>query len=77
MVRRKVLDRQTPTIDEVDPTTLRHEPALALVDDALMAFAGRTLVTGHEVVNCLLDLRNALAAATSLRQLDDRDLISR
>ena len=52
------------------------DPALAVVDEALMDFVGRTLVSGDEVVDRLLDLRNALVAATLLRELDAQDLTS-
>ena len=40
-----------------------------MIDDALAGFRGRTLVTGTEVVDFLLDLRLALAAEHSLEAL--------
>lgn len=77
MVRRKILDRPPPNVGAPNPPTTLNEPALTLIDEAMITFTGRTLVTSEEVINCLLDLRNALAEATMLRQLDDGDLISR
>ena len=77
MTRPKILKRPTPTIRAAASPSSRNELALAIVDDALTEFAGRRLITGHEVVNSLLDLRNALEAATPLGQLANGDLVSR
>ena len=70
MARWSILDRNAASagVDVVDPVAV--DPALTIVDDALVAFAGRSLVTGDEVMDCLLDLRSALAAATLLRELE-------
>ncbi len=62
---RALLDRNDATLDE-DPGAPGADGAIAIVDEALMAFVGRTLVSGDEVVDRLLDLRNALVSATTL-----------
>jgi hypothetical protein len=62
---RALLDRNDATLDE-DPGATGADGAIAIVDEALMAFVGRTLVTGDEVLDRLLDLRNALVSATTL-----------
>ena len=65
------LDRKTPTVAEAELSPPIKDPAVAVIDEALLAFVGRALVSGDEVVDRLLDLRGALAAATSLRELDE------
>jgi hypothetical protein len=70
MARWTLLDRNAPTADETELSTPTTDPTLAIVDEALLAFVGRALVSGDEVVDRLLDLRGALAAATLLRDLD-------
>jgi hypothetical protein len=69
MSRRTLLDRSEPTTTQSD-VTVHDDPAIAIVDAALVVFAGRVLISGDEVVNHLLDLRNALASAALLRELD-------
>ena len=68
---RRVLDPE-PTLRSEDATAepVGHDPALASVDDALAAFASRDLVSGAEAIDRLLDVRNALVAATALRELE-------
>ena len=61
-----VLDRNEAT--RTGSAVAGLEGAVAVVDDALMAFVGRALVSGDEVVDRLLDLRNALLSATALRE---------
>ncbi len=68
------LDRKTPTVAEAELSPPPEDPAVAavaIIDEALLVFAGRALVSGDEVVDRLLDLRGALVAATSLRELDE------
>jgi hypothetical protein len=65
------LDRKTPTVAEAELSPPLKDPAVAIIDEALLAFVGRSLVSGDEVVDRLLDLRGALVAATSLRELDE------
>jgi hypothetical protein len=76
MSRSTLIKRFPHTVDETRRTAAVDEPALAIIDDALMSFAGRSLVTGDEVVDRLLDLRNAFVAATLLRDLEPTDLCS-
>ena len=70
------MSRKTlPTLAEPAPAETRAdvapaEPVLAIVDAALAAYAGRELISRDEVVNLLLDLRNALGAAMLLRELE-------
>jgi hypothetical protein len=77
MAQRILRDRNAPIVDGTGPASSRNEPVLAMIDDMLTIFVGRTLVTGVEVINCLLDLRNALNAPTSVRSLDESELVSR
>jgi hypothetical protein len=77
MSRWSLLDRNASTDAEHAVEPVRVDPALTLVDAALMAFAGRTLITGDEVLDRLLDLRSALAAATLLRELETNDVAPR
>jgi len=65
-----LLDRTNPIVDEDDTASVCPDPALAIVDEALSRFACRALISGDEVVDSLLDLRNALVTATLLRDLD-------
>jgi hypothetical protein len=65
---RALLDRNEATLTYGSAMT-DLDGAVAVVDDALMAFVGRTLVSGDEVVDRLLDLRNALVSATLLPDL--------
>ena len=65
---RALLDRNEATLDHGSAIP-GLDVAVAVVDDALMAFVGRTLVSGDEVVDRLLDLRNALVSAMSLPEL--------
>ena len=58
---------------EPAPEVTDADPVVAVVDEALMSFAGRALVSGDEVVDRLLDLRNALVSATLLRELETSD----
>jgi len=44
--------------------------ALGLVDEALAGYAGRSLISGTDVIDRLLDLRNALAAEWVLQGLE-------
>jgi len=53
-----------------------ESPALAaaptmcsLIDDAIVHFQGRSLVSGNEVVDFLLDLRSAVDAAERLEHV--------
>jgi hypothetical protein len=71
MARWTLLDRNTPTVAEAELSPSMKDPAVAIIDEALLAFVGRALVSGDEVVDRLLDLRGALVAATSLRELDE------
>jgi hypothetical protein len=73
---RALLDRNEATLDG-DPAVTDADGAVAIVDEVLMAFVGRSLVSGDEVVDRLLDLRNALVSATLLRELDAPGLASR
>ena len=70
---RKVLDRAEPATSDAEAADVSAEPALAIIDGALLSFAGRALVSGDEVVDRLLDLRSAFVMATTLRELEDRD----
>jgi hypothetical protein len=70
MSRWTLRDRSEPTLGPDDAAGTTTDPVLAIVDDALSLFAGRTLLAGSEVVDRLLDLRNALATATALRELE-------
>ena len=46
------------------------QPAvLTMIDDALVALAGRSLVSGHDVVDILLELRSNLAMEMRLDRL--------
>ena len=68
------LEGKTPTVAEAElspPTKVPAVATVAIIDEALLAFVGRALVSGDEVVDRLLDLRGALVAATSLRELDE------
>ena len=65
---RALLDRNEATLDHGSRIP-GFDGAVAVVDDALMSFVGRTLVSGDEVVDRLLDLRNALVSAMSLPEL--------
>ena len=49
---------------EVDAFDVPAPDPLSLIDDALTAFVGRSLVTSSEVVDRLLDLRTLLALET-------------
>ena len=71
MARWTLLDRNTPTVAETELSPPIKDPAVAILDEALLAFVGRALASGDEVVDRLLDLRGALVAATSLRELDE------
>lgn len=71
MARWTLLDRNTPTVAETELSPPIKDPRVAILDEALLAFVGRALVSGDEVVDRLLDLRGALVAATSLRELDE------
>ena len=71
---RALLDRNEATLD--DGSRVTGPDAIAIVDEALMGFVGRTLVSGDEVVDRLLDLRNALVSATALRELSECDLLA-
>jgi hypothetical protein len=44
-------------------------PAVQFVEGALLALAGRSLVTAAEVVDLLLDLRSALVIDATLRKI--------
>jgi hypothetical protein len=72
MSRWSLLDRKASTDTDQDVEPILIDPALVVLDEALVAFAGRTLVAGDEVVDRLLDLRSALAAATLLRELEEQ-----
>ena len=72
MARHTMLE---PTVGAHASPAADDDIAVAIIDDALMAFAGRALVSGDEVVDRLLDLRNALIAATLLRTLDTVDTV--
>ena len=65
-----LLDRTEPIVDEGDAVPVCPDPALVIIDEALSTFACRALVSGNEIVDRLLDLRNALVAATLLRDLE-------
>lgn len=68
---RALLDRDEATLD-AEPAASDAGSVVAIVDDALMAFVGRSLVSGDEVVDRLLDLRSALVSATLLREITSR-----
>ena len=70
MWRPRVLGRGEPNLEVEDPASLASDPAISIVDEALAAFACRELVSADEAVDRLLDLRNALVAATTLRELE-------
>jgi len=72
---RALLDRNEATLDTGSAPT-GADCAVAVVDEALMTFVGRTLVSGDEVVDRLLDLRNALVSAMALRELSECDLLA-
>jgi len=65
---RALLERNEAPLDDGSAAT-GGDGAVAIVDEALMAFVGRSLVSGNEVVDRLLDLRNALVSATSLHRI--------
>jgi len=72
MSAKSLLDRsETLPGEEIAPPLA--ERVLAIVDATLAAFAGRQLISGEEVVDRLLDLRNALAAESLLDDLDPLD----
>ena len=69
MSAKSLLDRSEALPDkEIAPSLAQR--ALAIVDAALAAYAGRQLISGDEVIDRLLDLRNALAAESVLHDLD-------
>ena len=69
MSRWKLLDREAPPAPgPIEPE--RADPVLAVVDEALDAFAGRTFIARDEVLDRLLDVRNAVAAGALLRALE-------
>jgi hypothetical protein len=70
MARWGVRDRNEVTSVAEVPRSGSIDAAVSLVDDALVAFARRDLVSGDEVVDRLLDLRNALIAAALLHELE-------
>ena len=70
---RALLERNEATLDDGSAAT-GADGVVAIVDEALMAFVGRSLVSGDEVVDRLLDLRNALVSAMLLRELGESDL---
>ena len=53
----------------VDQTIDVEAAVCAVIDDALLEFRGRTLVSGSEVVDVLLDLRIAIEAEARLGAL--------
>jgi hypothetical protein len=69
MSRRRLLERDE-LAPEPDIAAFEPDSTLAIVDTALASFAGRDLLSREEVVNRLLDLRNALAAEILLRELE-------
>ena len=69
MSAKSLLDRSEVLPDEETAPTLTQR-ALAIVDEALADYAGRQLISGDEVIDRLLDLRNALAAESLLHDLD-------
>lgn len=72
-MRWSLLDHsEAGAVDETMKPTDR-DPAADIIDAALVEFAGRSLISGDEVVDRLLDLRSALAAATLLRELEVSD----
>ena len=72
MATKSLLDRAEPlAAEETVPAFAQR--ALAIVDEALAAYAGRQLISGDEVMDRLLDLRNALAAAGALAELEALD----
>ena len=71
---RALLDRNDATLDNGSAAVA--DDAVAIIDEALMTFVGRTLVSGDEVVDRLLDLRNALVSAMTLRELSEPDLLA-
>jgi hypothetical protein len=71
MSRWSLLDRNVPKDSEqAAAPTVVVDPAFTIIDEALTAFAGRTLIAGDEVLDRLLDLRSALAAAMVLNELE-------
>lgn len=64
-----------PEAVAVDETNQPMERDLMadIIDVALLEFAGRSLISGDEVVDRLLDLRSALTAANLLRELEVND----
>ena len=69
MSAKSLLDRSEPlTPEERAPAFAQR--ALAIVDEALAAYAGRQLISGDEVMDRLLDLRSALAAELLLDELN-------
>jgi len=72
MARQTILGRRaSPHLDQPEtPALAGAECAVAVIDAALLSFAGRALVAGDEVVDRLLDLRNDLTAAMAFFQLD-------
>jgi hypothetical protein len=69
MSRRRLLERDDPA-PEADIAGFEPDSTLAIVDTALASFTGRDMLSREEVVNRLLDLRNALAAEILLRELE-------
>jgi hypothetical protein len=53
----------------VPETDVRQLEIVRLIDEALLRFGARDLVSGAEVLDFLLDLRNAALAPDPLEQL--------
>ncbi len=70
MFRDGLLDRKAlPATSADEEVGNEVDPALAIVDHAIATYAARSLVSGQEVVDFLLDIRNALSTEALLRQL--------
>ncbi len=54
-----------------DPAPVDSRPvAFVAIDDALARFRGRSLVSGAEIVDMLLDLRSTVALERHIEQLE-------
>lgn len=73
MLRKTLPILAGPAPDETREDVAR-EPVLAIVDGALAAYAGRERISRDEVVDLLLDLRNAVATAMLFRELEREPL---
>ena len=70
---RSALDAQgaPASRDAMVDTAVRPPSPLVLIDDALLQFVSRHLVTGTEVVDLLLDVRTAIELDRSFAVLAD------